>query len=758
MADALKNAIAQSLECPVCLNTFTDPKILSSSHTYCKTCLDNLLDCHGNDQMIRCPVCRAETQVSNQDVSKLPANLALKSLIEDVKNQYQFCTNCKSRDKPQAVVYCQDCGKYFCSTCHNKHSQWPDFFFHDVLAMSEIVSGKVLVGRIRIMADALKNVIAQSLECPVCLDTFTDPKILSCSHTYCKTCLDNLLECHGNDQMLRCPVCRAETQVPNQEVSKLPASLALKSLIEDMKNQSQLCTNCKSEDKPQAVVYCQDCGIYLCITCRNTHSLWQNFISHEVLPMSEIVSGKMSVRRYRKCRKHPQDDEECFCSDCRRFACFRCVVMEHKDEGHRVIEAALFESRHMKSVEDLKSKADKKRSCFQKYVDFIDEQKERVSNVQKQCTDDINKAYEELVWQLTEKKEILIGEVKGRTEGVEKELDKMKKSAQEHITHLTTIADVVTNRTKIPLDMDALAAHDTLCQDLQEALKQKDPDYKQPRESSKKGKSVSFMRNVGMDEIGLGKIVNAVTKNIALPSKDSMHAMVGTPDGRMAVGCLRGGVEIFSADGQLQQTVFKDVRIRGLGFLSDDRYVILDHSNNITLYTLEYTKLNVMFETLSFIEGGNVNLTVDGDNQIYVSYRKAHTIQVFSPAGGKAIRKIPCDCYTPQQITSYNDFLIIKSRDAIRLIDKQGVVKFQLTGLGHSLYAAVSQRNTILIAKLKRDVRLVSIDEYSNELKHAQNLVYDYKIEKPSEGWYYLQQYRSGEIAFCTRDRLYIFP
>ena len=200
----------------------------------------------------------------------------------------------------------------------------------------------------------------------------------------------------------------------------------------------------------------------------------------------------------------------------------------------------------------------------------------------------------------------------------------MKKSAQEQITHLTPIADVVTNRTKIPLDMDALAIHDTLCQDLQEALKREDPDYKHSRQSSKKGKSVSLKRNVGKDELDLGEIVNAVAKNIALPTKNSMHAMVSTPDGRMAVGSWKCGVDLFSADGQLQQTVFKDVLIRGVGFLSDDRYVILDRSNNITLYTLEYTKLNVMFETLSDDEGGWASLTVDSDDQIYVSNKESH--------------------------------------------------------------------------------------------------------------------------------------
>eukprot|EP00057_Strongylocentrotus_purpuratus_P019763 XP_011674237.1 PREDICTED: tripartite motif-containing protein 45-like [Strongylocentrotus purpuratus] len=608
------------------------------------------------------------------------------------------------------------------------------------------------------MADALKNAIAQSLECPVCLNTFTDPKILSCSHTYCKTCLDNLLEYHGNDQMLRCPVCRAETKVPNQDVSKLPANLALKSLIDDVRDQYQFCTNCESEDKPQAVVYCQDCGTYLCITCHKTHSQWKQFISHEVLAIGEIVSGKVSVRRYHKCRKHPKEDEECFCSDCRRFACFRCVVMDHTKEGHGVIEAAVYEGNHMKSIQDLKSKTDKKRSSFQKYVDFIDEQKERVSNVQKQCTDDINKVYEESVRPLTEKKELLIGEVKGRTEEVKTELDQMKKSTQEHITHLITAADMITTRTKIPLDMDALAAHDALCQDLQEALKQEDPDYRQPRQSSKKGKSVSFKSNVGMDELVLGKIVNTVAKNIALPAKDSMKAAVVTPGGRMAVGCHTGGVEIFSADGQLQQTVFKNVKIRGVGFLSDNRYVTLDGSNNISLYRLDYTKLNVMFKTLSDIDGGMANITVDSEDQIYVSYQKAQKIQVFSPAGGKVIREIPCFGYIPKQITSYNNYLITASWDTIRLIDKQSAVKYNLKTLGVSPYAAVSQWNTILIATVKHDVGLVSIDEYTNELKHVQNLVLDYKIGKPKREWYYLQQYRSGEIAFCTPDRLYLYP
>ncbi|XP_041472019.1 tripartite motif-containing protein 2-like [Lytechinus variegatus] len=633
------------------------------------------------------------------------------------------------------------------------------------------------------MAEALKTVISQSTECPVCLSTFTDPKILSCSHTFCKTCLDNLLECHGNCQ-IRCPVCRAVTQVPNEDVGKLQVNLALKSLIEDMEGHPQICTNCKSDDKSHAAVYCQDCGKYLCTTCLNKHSQWEGFVDHEVIAMSEISSGKVSVRRYRKCRKHPKEDECCFCSTCRRFTCFRCVVMEHTGEGHKVIEGTAYEDKHTKGIEELKSKVDKKQSCFQKYIDFIDEQTKSFDSAKKQCTSDINKAYDDAVRQLTVKRESLVREVKETTEGVKKELESMKTTAQKHINRLATMAEMVTNKIKIPLDMDTLAAHDTLCEELREVFDQKDPDYEQPKKSGIKGKSVKFKRNVGVDKLGLGKIVNVVERNVALPTNKTfnekdvslptynidnvkkvalplgMHAVVSTPDGRMAVGCHTGGMKIFSTDGQLQETVLKDVKILGVGFLSDGRCVVINTSNNITLYTPEYTQLNVMFKTLSRDEGGDPDLTVDADDLIYVSYWNAKKIQVFSTAGGQAVREIPCNGYEPRQITSYHGSLIISSNDTIRLIDKQGAVQHELKKPDSRVYAAVSQWNTILIAKVKHGEGLVSIDEYTNELRHIRNLVNDYKIEKIVMFWHdwcYLQQYRSGEIAFCTRDRLYIF-
>ena len=46
-------------------------------------------------------------------------------------------------------------------------------------------------------------------------------------------------------------------------------------------------------------------------------------------------------------------------------------------------------------------------------------------------------------------------------------------------------------------------------------------------------------------------------------------------------------------------------------------------------------------------------------------------------------------------------------------------------------FAAVTQNNSILIAWVKHADGLVSIDEYTSELKHVQSLISDHKIEKP---------------------------
>ncbi|XP_052795626.1 E3 ubiquitin-protein ligase SH3RF3-like [Mya arenaria] len=50
----------------------------------------------------------------------------------------------------------------------------------------------------------------RALECPICLDRFTYPKVLPCQHTFCNECLQGVVEGYS----VRCPECRKVHFVP----------------------------------------------------------------------------------------------------------------------------------------------------------------------------------------------------------------------------------------------------------------------------------------------------------------------------------------------------------------------------------------------------------------------------------------------------------------------------------------------------------------------------------------------------------------
>lgn len=66
--------------------------------------------------------------------------------------------------------------------------------------------------------------LEDDMSCPVCCDVFTDPVVLGCSHSFCRSCLDN----YWNTQVIKkCPVCglHSLTDAP-------PSNLALRNIVE----------------------------------------------------------------------------------------------------------------------------------------------------------------------------------------------------------------------------------------------------------------------------------------------------------------------------------------------------------------------------------------------------------------------------------------------------------------------------------------------------------------------------------------------
>ncbi|KAM9391587.1 LOW QUALITY PROTEIN: nuclear factor 7, brain [Pholidichthys leucotaenia] len=122
----------------------------------------------------------------------------------------------------------------------------------------------------------------EDLTCPVCCDIFTDPVLLSCSHSFCRTCLKNCW-----DKGLReCPVCRKKSLKWNP-----PSNLALKNVCEAVVVARQQSLE-QMEDRMNCIVHGEKLKLFclvdkqpICVVCQSS----KLHKTHDCLPLEEAL-------------------------------------------------------------------------------------------------------------------------------------------------------------------------------------------------------------------------------------------------------------------------------------------------------------------------------------------------------------------------------------------------------------------------------------------------------------------------------------
>ena len=123
-----------------------------------------------------------------------------------------------------------------------------------------------------------EGAISLMLECPVCKERFSQPRVLPCQHTFCLHCLEKLKEHHNTRESIPCPVCRATYHLSTAAIGDLPKNIFAGNLIDivnqgDIRGQTmsvvgntenrQLCTLDIDECSQSATVYCDACDVYI---------------------------------------------------------------------------------------------------------------------------------------------------------------------------------------------------------------------------------------------------------------------------------------------------------------------------------------------------------------------------------------------------------------------------------------------------------------------------------------------------------------
>ncbi|NXX51326.1 TRI59 protein, partial [Tricholaema leucomelas] len=104
----------------------------------------------------------------------------------------------------------------------------------------------------------------EELTCSICYGLFEDPRVLSCSHTFCRSCLEGVIQASSNFSIwrplripLKCPNCRSVSEIPAGAVESLPINFAVKAIIEKSRREAPACTATCSQHSMQPLnIYC----------------------------------------------------------------------------------------------------------------------------------------------------------------------------------------------------------------------------------------------------------------------------------------------------------------------------------------------------------------------------------------------------------------------------------------------------------------------------------------------------------------------
>ncbi|KAK3577083.1 hypothetical protein CHS0354_037112 [Potamilus streckersoni] len=291
--------------------------------------------------------------------------------------------------------------------------------------------------------------------CPLCHETYTIPKVMSCFHTFCQPCLEKIQEMPDK---ITCPECHMDTYLGASGLTGLLPDYAVSNLLETtaLVTSALHCTGCKSKDT-NAVARCFDCANFLCANCVMAHQFMHCFEGHRVISLGELQGNKEDGKPEKPiyCPRHKGEVLKFYCKTCSQPICKECTVFDHT-RGHEcqfimdVGDKQLDVLRHVE--EDAKVKINELRSSTKGIEHILN----RLQVQYHKAQNDINDTYNFYRAMLEERKQDCLKELDQVFNAKQVAVSTMAQKIQENIDRLYQGTEFVEKITKYATNTEAL--------------------------------------------------------------------------------------------------------------------------------------------------------------------------------------------------------------------------------------------------------------------------------------------------------------
>ena len=224
-------------------------------------------------------------------------------------------------------------------------------------------------------AEKALHKIQEQVTCGICLEPYTQPKLLKCFHVFCEKCLQSLIR--GGRQSVACPHCRQETPLAVGGVSALQGAFYIHYLfdIQDAlqkvsSSDQPMCNKCK---KREAVGFCRTCG-FVCQRCVETHQEWDDLSTHDIIDL-ETLTGDVTtlvppLKKTLFCSKHPAKEADLYCDECDELICRDCIVRVHRDHQYDLVPESF--AKHEKEMVSSVKPVEEQIAALTRAVELVD--------------------------------------------------------------------------------------------------------------------------------------------------------------------------------------------------------------------------------------------------------------------------------------------------------------------------------------------------------------------------------------------------
>ncbi|XP_068135868.1 E3 ubiquitin-protein ligase TRIM21-like [Hyperolius riggenbachi] len=157
--------------------------------------------------------------------------------------------------------------------------------------------------------------LKKGLDCSICLNIYTDPVTLRCGHSFCRLCIEQVLDSQEASGRYSCPECRQKFE----KRPRLQKNIALHNIVENLlgaqpeeKETQVFCTYCV-EDSVPAVKSCLLCEACLCDKHLKVHSKSPEHVLCD--PSTSLGNRKCSVHK-KILEYYCTEDSACICASC----------------------------------------------------------------------------------------------------------------------------------------------------------------------------------------------------------------------------------------------------------------------------------------------------------------------------------------------------------------------------------------------------------------------------------------------------------